>query len=48
MLVPNIEELVKMPELKPVEHATPPAATTAAPVVPTAKPPTKPPATKKK
>ncbi len=39
----------EIPELKPVEHATPPpAATTATPVVPTTRPPTKPPTTKKK
>jgi chemotaxis protein MotB len=49
VLVPNIEELVKIPELKPVEHATPPppATTTTAPVAPV-HPPPKPPAAKKK
>jgi chemotaxis protein MotB len=45
VLMPNIEELVKMPELKPVEHTpTAPTASSAAPTATTtAKPPVKPP-----
>ena len=42
VLMPNIEELVKMPELKPIERTPPPATTTTAPPpkpTTTAKPP---------
>jgi chemotaxis protein MotB len=41
VLVPNIEEFVKMPELKPIEHAPPPPSTT------TTTPPPKPTSTAK-
>lgn len=34
VLVPNIEELVKMPELKPIEHAPPTTTTTKPPAPP--------------
>jgi chemotaxis protein MotB len=48
ILMPNIEELVKMPELKPIERTPPPptATTTAPPPKPTST--TKPPPPKKK
>ena len=47
VLVPNIEELVKMPELKPATSDDKPAATPPTPPPPVTKPPTKP-ATKAK
>jgi chemotaxis protein MotB len=43
VLVPNIEELVKMPELKPVEHTPVAPTATATATTPPAKPPAKPP-----
>jgi chemotaxis protein MotB len=46
VLVPNIEELVKMPELKPIETVHTPVAPTATATA-TAKPPTPPPPKKK-
>jgi len=48
VLVPNIEELVKMPELKPVERTPPPPSTATASATATTKPPVKPPPPKKK